>query len=109
VGTFAIVMTNTITDNNRSFATPTTAATFVKTVSFNVVVTDPCNTSTITPLNLAARTIVNGGSYTWTFTEALIAIEVANEGQLLCGARSYKVYMPGGTTTQVTGDWITIT
>ena len=74
-----------------------------------MVIEDPCDTSTITPLGLSAQTIVNGGTYTWTFTEAVIAVETANEGQNLCGAREYKVYMPGGTSTEVTGDWITIT
>ena len=57
---------------------------------------------------LSAQTITNGGTYTWTFTEALIAIETANEGQNLCGARQYNVYMPDGST-EVTGDWMTIT
>jgi len=51
---------------------------------------------------------VNGAVYEWTFTEAKVAIEVANDGTNLCGARSYKVYMPNGST-EVTGDWITIT
>ena len=52
---------------------------------------------------------MNGASYTWTFTEAVIAIETANDNTKLCGQRSYKVYMPGGTTTEVTGDWMTLT
>ena len=104
VGTFSIVLTNSITDNNES-----PAQSFSETISFNVVVEDPCDTSTITPLGLSAQTIVNGGTYTWTFTEAVIAVETANEGQNLCGARSYKVYREGGTSTEVTGDWITIT
>lgn len=52
---------------------------------------------------------MNGGTYKWTFNEAVIAVETENEGQNLCGARSYKVYMPDGTNTEVTGDWITIT
>ena len=73
------------------------------------MIQDPCDTSVITPLGLSAQTIINGGTYTWTFTEAVIAIETANEGQNLCGARTYKVYMPGGTTTEVTGDWMTLT
>ena len=105
VGTYALVHTNLITDSNNRV----TPATFTKPISFNVRIIDPCDTSTITPLTLAARTIVNGGSYTWTFTEAAIEIETANEGKMLCGARTYKVYMPGGTTTEVTGDWMTIT
>ena len=104
VGTFSIVLTNSITDNNES-----PAQSFSETISFNVVVEDPCDTSTITPLGLSAQTIVNGGTYTWTFTEAVIAVETANEGQNLCGARTYKVYREGGTSTEVTGDWITIT
>ena len=104
VGTHAVVLTNSITDNNK-----VPAQSFSETVSFNVIVQDPCDTSTITPLNLAAQSIVNGASYTWTFTEAVIAIETANDGTKICGRRSYKVYMPGGTTTEVTGDWITIT
>lgn len=33
---------------------------------------------------------------------------MANEGQKLCGARAYNVYMSDGTT-EVTGVWITIT
>ena len=38
----------------------------------------------------------------------MIAIETSNEGQNLCGSRQYKVYMPDGTT-EVTGDWMTLT
>jgi len=37
----------------------------------------------------------------------VIAVETANDGTKLCGAREYKVYMPNGST-EVTGDWITI-
>ena len=75
VGTFAMVITNTITDNNE-----TPAQSFSETISFTVTIEDPCDTSVITPIALSAQTITNGGTYTWTFTEALIAVEVANEG-----------------------------
>ena len=98
------MLTNTITDSNNS---PT--QTFTETVSFTVVIQDPCDTTVITPLALSSQTIANGGTYTWTFTEAVLAIETANEGSNLCGARTYKVYMPGGTTTEVTGDWMVLT
>lgn len=103
MGTHAVVLTNTITDNNEGGP-----QTFTATVSFNVIIEDPCDTSVITPIGLTPQPIVNGATYEWTFTEAVIAIEVANEGQKLCGAREYKVYMPG-PGAEVTGDWITIT
>ena len=103
VGVHAVVLKNTITDNNQGGP-----QTFTPTVSFSVTIVDPCDSSTITPLGLAAQSIVNGATYEWTFTEAKIAIETANENQKLCGARLYKVFMPDGTT-EVTGDWITIT
>ena len=70
VGTHAVVLTNSITDNNED-----PAQSFSETVSFNVIVVDPCDTSVITPLNLAPQSIVNGATYTWTFTEAVVAIE----------------------------------
>ena len=67
-------MTTTITDNNES-----TPQTFTTTVSFSVVVTDPCDTQAINDLSLPAKTIVNGESYTWTFTDATMQIEIDND------------------------------
>ena len=75
VGTFAVVLTNSITDNNEA-----PAQSFSETISFSIIVEDPCDTSVITPLALSAQTITNGGTYTWTFNEAVIAVETANEG-----------------------------
>lgn len=75
MGSQVVVLTNSITDNNES-----TPQSFSETITFTVIIEDPCDTSVITPLALSSQTITNGGTYTWTFTEALIAIEVANEG-----------------------------
>ena len=103
VGTHQVVLKNAITDNNQGGP-----QNFAPTITFNVIILDPCNTSVITPHALSAQTIVNGASYEWSFNEAKIAIETANENKKLCGARLYKVFMTDGTT-EVTGDWMTVT
>ena len=75
VGNFDVVMTTTIVDTNEN-----PSQTFTQTVSFTVGVIDPCDTTTMTPINLSAQTIINGDSYTWTFSEAVLQIETDNEG-----------------------------
>lgn len=103
VGTHQVVLNNAITDNNQGGP-----QNFTPTITFNVIIVDPCDSSVITPHALSAQTIVNGASYEWTFQEAVIAIETANENKKLCGDRLYKVFMPDGTT-EVTGVWMTVT
>lgn len=98
-----MVLVNDITDNNED-----TPQSFSENVSFTVTVIDPCDTATMTPLALSAQTIVNGDSYTWTFSEAVFDVETANEDQRYCGTRQYNVYLSDGVT-EVTGDWMTLT
>ena len=62
MGTHAVVLNNAITDNNQGGP-----QNFSPTISFNVIVLDPCDTTVITPLALSAQTIVNGATYEWTF------------------------------------------
>ena len=49
MGSYQLVLTNSITDNNES-----PAQTFTETITFTMVIEDPCDTSTITPLGLSA-------------------------------------------------------
>jgi hypothetical protein len=106
VGDYNVVMTNSITDNNED-----TPQSFTENVSFTVTVIDPCDTATMTPIDLtpSAETLVNGESYTWTFSEAVFDVETANEDQRYCGERQYKVFMDNTYAVEVTGDWMTLT
>lgn len=64
-GTFAVTLTNALSYQGVSF-TP-------QTLSFSVVVADPCtNTSILTPTSLSPLTVINGDTQTRTFTQATL-------------------------------------
>ena len=67
VNDYVVVLHNAITDNNEA-----PSQSFNVDITFTVSVIDPCDTTTMTPINLSAQTIVNGDTYTWTFDEAVL-------------------------------------
>ena len=108
VGTFAVTLRNTMTDSNEVADVLGTTQEFIQDVSFDIIVIDPCDTTEITAIALAAIEVVNGETQTVTFDRATDSVEMANEDQPLCGARSYRIYREGGSEVEVTDDWITI-
>ena len=64
----------------------------------------------MTPIGLSSQIILNGDTYEWTFSEAVLQIETDNDGTQYCGDRQYKIYRSvADGSAEVTGDWITIT
>lgn len=63
------------------------------TISFDVEIIDPCETTTIndavfSPVTL---TVVNGATATMTFTEVTDSVEVSNNIDTLCQGRTYTL------------------
>ena len=93
VGTHAVTMSAQFDYSTQSF-------TETDTITFTVTIIDPCETTVIndavfTPSTL---TVTNGATGTMTFTEVTDTVEVANNIDTLCQARTYTLLMSDGTT-----------
>ena len=101
VATYPVTFTNTIANSFGGTASATS------TVTFDVVVLDPCNTATITPPTIVSTfTVVNGQSGTFTFLEAVDNVATANAISTICGAR---VYLMRNDSDSATISWLNIT
>jgi hypothetical protein len=77
-------------------------------LTFQITVTDPCVTATITDPTLASISVSNGATATQDFTEATDSVDAAQSVKGLCGDRNYAV-MDGNTGTPAAVSWITVT
>lgn len=101
VNTYSVTFTNTIANSLGGVSSATS------TVTFDVVVLDPCNTAVITPPSLTSTfTVTNGQSGTFTFLEAVDDVATANAISTICGARVYLMRDSADTTTI---SWLNIT
>ena len=79
-------MTNDITDNNELNDALAAVQNFQTTVSFNVIVIDPCDNTVLTPIGLTSLTITNGQpDSSVSFNEVVDTVQVANNNQPFCG------------------------
>ena len=96
-GVYTVVLENTITHTDGSWVT---------SMTFDVTILDPCESTTINPIDLGTGiNVVLGETATLTFSDATDSVEVSKDIDTLCGNRSYKV-TPPGSGAQIT--WITI-
>ena len=71
-------------------------------ISFSIEITDPCRTSTITPLTLTAMSVVLGAEEFQTFTEVADSAGTSYGGASVCGTRLYEILdFTTGLTTSV--------
>ena len=65
------------------------------TISFDVTIIDPCETTVINDavFSDASLTVVNGGTNTMTFSEVTDTVEVAKNIDTLCQSRTYTLLM----------------
>lgn len=67
------------------------SATFEKTLTYNIVVTDPCLTTVITPFTITNITIECGQTNNQLFNEPTDSAATAQGTATICGPRSYVV------------------
>jgi hypothetical protein len=100
VKSWSVTFTNTINNSHGGISSATS------TVTFQIVVLDPCNTAVITPPTIAATLqVTNGQTQTFTFSEAVDDVATANSIVDICGVRTYLMRDNGDTTTI---SWLTI-
>jgi hypothetical protein len=83
--------------------------TFTKTVTFTIVVTDPCLTTVLTPLTgFTDMTIQCGATANQLFLHPTDSAAISQGTATICGARSYTVFkiISGVDTAQT---WFTVT
>jgi hypothetical protein len=91
--TVTIAMTGTVDGSHTSTGQTTSAVGPVDT-TFDIVITNPCETTVIDDLvfSTSTLTITDGNTSTLTFPIPQDAIDKANTVQDLCGEKSYAVY-----------------
>ena len=89
-----------------SIASTYSGTTFTTTWSFNVNIVDPCASTTINSWVIGARSVRDGETDTYEFTEATDSIQVSNNVNTLCGPREYTVLNSDGTVP--TNGWIVV-
>lgn len=101
VNTYSVTFTNTISNALGGVASATS------TVTFDVVVIDPCNTAVITPPTIVGTfSVTNGQTGTFTFLEAVDSVATANAISTICGTRTYVMRNNDDTSTI---SWLAIT
>ena len=97
-GTYSLTLQNAITHSDGSW-TPS--------MTFNVDIVDPCRTTPIQSVDIAAgMTLELGNTATLDFLEAIDDVETSTNLSAVCGTKSYVVVDPGNSDTAVS--WISI-
>ena len=97
-GTYSVVLTNTIVHSD---------GTWTPSMTFDVTVIDPCRTTAIATVDIAAgMTLELGNTATLDFLEAIDAVSTATDLPAICGTKSYVVVDPGDSNNAVS--WISI-
>ena len=96
--TYAVTLTNAITHSD---------GTWSPAMTFNVDVVDPCRTTAIATVDIAAgMTLELGNTATLDFLEAIDGVETSTNLVAVCGPKSYVVVDPGASDAAVS--WISI-
>lgn len=97
-GTYTLTLQNAISHANGSW-TPS--------MTFDVNVVDPCRTTAINSVDVAAgMTLELGNTATLDFLEAVDAVETSTQLKAICGTKSYVVIDPANSNNAVS--WISI-
>ena len=86
-----------------------TGVTYSNEISFDVTVTDPCLTTTLTDFALPPVSIEAGLTNIFNFAEVTDSAAIAVSNPTICGARTYTVYKIDANNAEVAQAIVTFT